>query len=64
MGDSFSELYSCANITHFHLKGCALSLILRVRVFITRNWPLPFCCGWLLITSNSPNSYMGSLWPR
>ena len=28
------------NNTHFHKKGCALGLILRVRVFGTRKWPV------------------------
>ena len=28
--------HSHANKTHFHKKGCALGLILRVRVFGTR----------------------------
>ena len=28
-----------ANKTHFHKKGCALGLILKVRVFGTRKWP-------------------------
>ena len=32
--------YSHANKTHFHKKGCAPSLILKVRVFGTRNWPI------------------------
>ena len=30
-----------ANKTHFHKKGCALSLILEVRVFGTWKWPIP-----------------------
>ena len=29
-----------ANKTHFHKKGCALSLILKVRVFGPRKWPI------------------------
>ena len=29
-----------ANKTHFHKKGCAPSLILKVRVFGTRKWPI------------------------
>ena len=29
-----------ANKTHFHKKGIALSLVLKVRVFGTRKWPL------------------------
>ena len=32
--------YSHANKTHFHKKGCALGLILKVRVFETRKWPI------------------------
>ena len=32
--------HSHANKTHFHKKGCALSLILKVRVFGTRKWPI------------------------
>ena len=28
-----------ANKTHFHKKGCAPSLILKVRGFETRKWP-------------------------
>ena len=31
---------SHANKTHFHSKGCAPSLILKVRVFGTRKWPI------------------------
>ena len=31
---------SLANKTHFHKKGCALSLILKVRVLGTRKWPI------------------------
>ena len=31
-----------ANKTHFHKKGCAPSLILKVRVFGTRKWPTFF----------------------
>ena len=27
--------------THFHKKGCALGLILKVRVFGTRKWSIP-----------------------
>ena len=33
--------HSHANETHFHKKGCAPSLILKVRVFGTRKWPIP-----------------------
>ena len=32
--------HSHANKAHFHKKGCALSLSLKVRVFGTRKWPI------------------------
>ena len=32
--------HSLANKTHSHKKGCAPSLILKVRVFGTRKWPI------------------------
>ena len=32
--------HSHANKTHFHKKGCALRLILKVRVFGTWKWPI------------------------
>ena len=35
--------HSHANKTHFHKKGCALGLILKVRVFGTRKWPIIYC---------------------
>ena len=54
--------HSHANKTHFHKKGCALRLILKVRVFGTRKWPIvisfnehsgmfPLNCGlhWLIL---------------
>ena len=28
------------NKTHFHKKGCALGIILKVRVFGTQKWPV------------------------
>jgi len=34
--------HSLANKTHFDKKGCALGLILKVRVFGTRKWPIPY----------------------
>ena len=34
--------HSHANKTHFHKKGCAPGLILKVRVFGTRKWPIDF----------------------
>ena len=33
-------LYSYANKTRFHKNGCALGLILKVRAFGTRKWPI------------------------
>ena len=42
-----------ANKTHFHKKGCAPSLILKVRVFGTRKWPIARgCCLLTCITSS------------
>ena len=35
--------HSHANKTHFHKKGCAPSLILKVRGFGTRKWPIALC---------------------
>ena len=35
--------HSHANKTHFHNKVCAPSLILKVRVFGTRKWPIFIC---------------------
>ena len=32
--------FSCPNKTHFHKKGCAIGLILKVRVFGTPKWPM------------------------
>ena len=32
--------HSHANKTHFHKEGCALGLILKVRVFGTWKWPI------------------------
>ena len=34
--------HSRAKKTHFHKKGCALGLILKVRVFGTWKWPIHF----------------------
>ena len=34
--------HSHANKSHFHKRGCALGLILKVRVFGTRKWPICF----------------------
>ena len=31
---------SHANKTHFHKKGCALGLILKVKVLGTQKWPI------------------------
>ena len=32
--------HSHANKTHFHKKGCAPSLIMKMRVFGTQKWPI------------------------
>ena len=32
--------HSHANKTHFHKKGCALGLILKVNVLGTQKWPI------------------------
>ena len=32
--------HSHANKTHFQKKGCALGLILKVRIFGTLKWPI------------------------
>ena len=39
--------HSHANKTHFHKKGCTLGLILKVRVFGTRKWPMELGSGLL-----------------
>ena len=44
---SFFGCYqSHVNKTHFHKKGCALGLILKVRVFRTQKWPITFAICW------------------
>ena len=47
-------IFHChANKTHFHKKGCVPSLILKVRVFGTRKWPIAQgCCLLTCITSS------------
>ena len=37
--DMEMSFHSHASKIHFHNKGCALGLILKVRVFGTRKWP-------------------------
>ena len=37
--------HSQANESHFYKKGCALGLILIVRVFGTRKWPVAGLVG-------------------
>ena len=37
--------HSQANKTHFYKKGCALGLILKVRVLGTRKWSILLDCG-------------------
>ena len=37
-------IFHCqSNKTHLHKKDCALSLVLKVRVFGTRKWPINIC---------------------
>ena len=38
--DMKTIFYSYANKSHFHKKGFALSLVLKVRAFETRKWPV------------------------
>ena len=45
--------HSLANETHFHKKGCAPSLIFKVRVFGTRKWPIVFN-NWRTIALRTP----------
>ena len=40
--DTEMIFHSHANKTHFHKKGCALGLILKVRVFGTRKSPITY----------------------
>ena len=35
-----------SRVADFHKKGCALGLILKVRVFGTRKWPIKFSFQW------------------
>ena len=36
--DMENIFHSQANKTHYHKKGCALGLVLKLRVFGTRKW--------------------------
>ena len=48
-------LWNHANKTHFHKKGCALGLVLKVKVFGSRKWLI--CCpglGHLYLLFNAP----------
>ena len=38
--DMKMSFHSHANKTHFHKKGCALGLLLKVRVLGTKKWPI------------------------
>ena len=35
-----SQVHSNANLTHFHMKGFALGLVLKKRQKATRKWPI------------------------
>ena len=41
--------YSHTNKTHFHTEGFAPSVVLKVRDFGTRKWPVHFSCSLFLI---------------
>ena len=45
--------HSHANKTHFHKKGCAFGLILKVRVFGTRKWPIAAMLQWAPMLLNT-----------
>ena len=49
--------HSHASKTHFHTKGCALGLILKVRVFGTRKCPI-----WRSLDPVSPILYNSCFW--
>ena len=46
--------HSHANKSHFHKKGCAPTLILKVRVFGTRKWPIILRFGGFSSTGTNP----------
>ena len=48
---------SHANKTHFQRKGCALRLILKVRVFGIRKWPIDV----VFLEGNQLSGSLGSL---
>ena len=41
--DMEMTFHSYVNKTHFHKKGCALGLILKVKVFGTGKWHISCC---------------------
>ena len=47
-----------ANKTHFHKKGCAPCLILKVRVFGTRKWPISYL--FTTATRSQPRDIQGA----
>ena len=50
-----NDFYSRANKTHFHKKGFALSLVLKVRVFGTRYWLIQNSSIWEVMQQIRPN---------
>ena len=48
--------YYHANKTHFHKKGFALGLVLRVRVFGTRKWSITITNRNIYNANNGNNS--------
>ena len=53
--------HSHANQAHFQKKGCALGLILKVRVFGTRKWPIPHTRNY---KGNEHNFRRNDFWDR
>ena len=51
-----------ANKTHFRNKGCVLGLILKVRVFGTRKWPIEADVGTKAQVLLSFKSIICALW--
>ena len=52
--------HSNANKTHFQKKGYALSLILKVRVFGTRKWPIGLLTGQCFTHAHSHITWAGA----
>ena len=58
--------HSHAYKIHFHMKGCALGLILKVRVFGTRKWPImhqSIPAASIPTSRSSPHPPPATVWP-